>query len=56
MTEAEVQGSDGHGAIRLVPYARRIRAGGYNLKPDIRVVKEKPAWRCSTATTAWATW
>jgi LDH2 family malate/lactate/ureidoglycolate dehydrogenase len=43
MTEAEVQGSDGHGVIRLVPYARRILAGGINLKPDIRIVKEKAA-------------
>ena len=43
MTEAEVQGSDGHGVIRLVPYARRIRAGGVNVRPDIRVVKEKAA-------------
>src|SRR3954464_11818923 len=43
MAEAEVQGSDGHGVIRLVPYARRIRAGGLNLKPNIRVVKEKAA-------------
>jgi L-2-hydroxycarboxylate dehydrogenase (NAD+) len=43
MTEAEVQGSDGHGVMRLVPYARRIRAGGLNLKPDIRIVKEKAA-------------
>jgi LDH2 family malate/lactate/ureidoglycolate dehydrogenase len=43
MTEAEVQGSDGHGAIRLAPYARRIRAGGMNLRPDIRIVKEKAA-------------
>lgn len=43
MTEAELQGSDGHGVIRLVPYARRIRAGGINLKPDIRVVREKAA-------------
>src|SRR4051812_32608516 len=43
MTEAEVQGSDGHGVIRLVPYARRIRAGGLNLRPNIRVVKEKAA-------------
>jgi L-2-hydroxycarboxylate dehydrogenase (NAD+) len=43
MTEAELQGSDGHGVIRLVPYARRIRAGGINLKPDIRVIKEKAA-------------
>ncbi|MDB5955416.1 Ldh family oxidoreductase [Ramlibacter sp.] len=43
MTEAEMQGSDGHGVIRLVPYARRIRAGGINLRPKIRVVKEKAA-------------
>ena len=43
MTQAEVQGSDGHGVIRLAPYARRIRAGGINLKPDIRVVNEKAA-------------
>ncbi|MDB5861159.1 MAG: yjmC, partial [Ramlibacter sp.] len=41
MTEAEVQGSDGHGAIRLVPYARRIRAGGINLNPNIRIEKER---------------
>ena len=41
MTEAELQGSDGHGAIRLVPYARRIRAGGINLEPHIRIEKEK---------------
>jgi L-2-hydroxycarboxylate dehydrogenase (NAD+) len=43
MTEAEVQGSDGHGVIRLVPYARRIRAGGVNVRPHIRIAKEKPA-------------
>jgi L-2-hydroxycarboxylate dehydrogenase (NAD+) len=42
MAEAELQGSDGHGVIRLLPYARRIRAGGMNLKPDIRVVEERP--------------
>ena len=43
MALAEMQGSDGHGAIRLAPYARRIRAGGMNLKPDIRVVQERAA-------------
>ena len=43
MAEAEAQGSDGHGVIRLMPYARRIRAGGMNLTPDIRVVKDKAA-------------
>jgi LDH2 family malate/lactate/ureidoglycolate dehydrogenase len=43
MAEADLQGSDGHGAIRLVPYSKRIRAGGINLHPDIRVVEERPA-------------
>jgi L-2-hydroxycarboxylate dehydrogenase (NAD+) len=43
ITEAEVQGSEGHGVIRLVPYARRIRAGGVNMRPHIRIVKEKAA-------------
>ena len=43
MTEAELQGSDGHGAIRLAPYVKRIRAGGINLRPDIRVVQERAA-------------
>jgi L-2-hydroxycarboxylate dehydrogenase (NAD+) len=41
MVDAEVQGSDGHGLIRVAPYARRIRAGGINLHPNIRVIKEK---------------
>ncbi|MFD0668818.1 Ldh family oxidoreductase [Ramlibacter sp. MAHUQ-53] len=43
MAQAEAQGSDGHGAIRLAPYVRRIRAGGYNLTPDIRVTQERVA-------------
>ena len=43
MAEAELQGSDGHGVIRLLPYARRIRAGGINLNPHIQVVQERPA-------------
>ncbi len=42
MAEAELQGSDGHGVIRLLPYAKRIRAGGINLHPDIKVVQERP--------------
>jgi len=43
MTEADLQGSDGHGVIRLAPYVRRIRAGGINRQPDIRIVEERPA-------------
>lgn len=41
MADADLQGSDGHGVIRLAPYARRIRAGGVNLKPSIKVVQER---------------
>jgi len=43
MAEADLQGSDGHGVIRLPQYARRIRAGGINLHPAIRSVQERPA-------------
>src|SRR6202790_4004066 len=43
MAEADLQGSDGHGVIRLPHYARRIRAGGIKLRPDIRVLQERPA-------------
>lgn len=41
MAEADLQGSDGHGIIRLPQYARRIKAGGVNPRPDIRVVQER---------------
>jgi LDH2 family malate/lactate/ureidoglycolate dehydrogenase len=43
MAEAEMQGSDGHGAIRLAPYLRRIREGGVNKTPNIRIEREKAA-------------
>ena len=43
MAEADLQGSDGHGVIRLPQYARRIRAGGVNLRPAIRTVQERPS-------------
>src|SRR6266567_2412165 len=42
MAEADLQGSDGHGVIRMPHYARRIRAGGFNLHPTIRVLQERP--------------
>jgi L-2-hydroxycarboxylate dehydrogenase (NAD+) len=41
MAEADLQGSDGHGVTRLPQYARRIKAGGFNVKPDIQVVREQ---------------
>jgi LDH2 family malate/lactate/ureidoglycolate dehydrogenase len=43
MTEADLQGSDGHGVIRLPQYMKRLRAGGINKQPDIRVVHERAA-------------
>ena len=42
MAEADLQGSDGHGVIRLPHYARRIRADGLNLRPSIKVLQERP--------------
>jgi L-2-hydroxycarboxylate dehydrogenase (NAD+) len=41
MAEADLRGSDGHGVIRLPQYLKRIRAGGVNLHPQIRIVKER---------------
>jgi len=40
MAQADLQGSDGHGVSRLPQYARRIKAGGFNVKPNIRLVQE----------------
>ena len=40
MAEADLQGSDGHGVSRLPQYARRIKARGFNVHPNIRVVRE----------------
>src|SRR5256885_7041623 len=41
MAEADLQGSDGHGVTRLPQYARRIKAGGLNVRPNIHVVREQ---------------
>ena len=43
MIEADLQGSDGHGIFRLPQYVRRIRAGGVNPKPRIRIERERAA-------------
>ena len=43
MAQADLQGSDGHGVIRLPQYVRRIQAGGINTRPNIRVVTERAA-------------
>lgn len=43
MADADLNGSDGHGVFRLPGYIKRIRTGGLNLTPDIRIEKEKDA-------------
>ena len=43
MAEAELQGSEGHGMMRLPHYVRRIKAGGVNVAPNIRIVEERAA-------------
>jgi L-2-hydroxycarboxylate dehydrogenase (NAD+) len=43
MAEADLTGADGHGVFRLPQYVRRLKAGGFNAHPDIRVTKSGPA-------------
>lgn len=43
MVRADINGSDGHGVFRLAQYIRRIKAGGMNVRPNIRVVEERDA-------------
>src|SRR4030088_2475125 len=43
MTEAALTGADAHGVFRLPQYVRRLKAGGVNPRPDIRVTKTAPA-------------
>jgi LDH2 family malate/lactate/ureidoglycolate dehydrogenase len=43
MVEADLRGSDTHGVIRLPLYLRRLKAGGINARPHIRITKERPA-------------
>jgi L-2-hydroxycarboxylate dehydrogenase (NAD+) len=43
MSEADLNGSDGHGVFRLPQYVKRIRSGGINVTPNIRVATDKGA-------------
>jgi L-2-hydroxycarboxylate dehydrogenase (NAD+) len=42
MLDADLRGMGGHGILRLPGYVKRLRAGGYTLRPDVRVVRETP--------------
>jgi len=56
IAEADLRGTDTHGVFRMPLYVRRIKAGGINLRPNIRIVEELPRPPSSTATTRWAIW
>ena len=43
MSEADLNGSDGHGVFRLPQYIERIRVGGMNKNPNVSVIKERAA-------------
>ena len=43
MTRADVNGSEGHGVFRLPQYIRRIKGGAVNVKPRIRIERERAA-------------
>ena len=43
MTEADLTGADGHGIFRLPQYVRRLKAGGFNARPNIVVKHTGPA-------------
>lgn len=42
MLEADLRGMHGHGIFRLSSYCLRIREGGYNKTPDIKIERETP--------------
>src|SRR6516164_3703170 len=43
MTQADLTGADGHGIFRLSQYVRRLKAGGFNKRPNITVSRTAPA-------------
>lgn len=43
LVEADFRGRTGHGLIRVVPYLDRIRAGGLNPRPAMRILHETAA-------------
>jgi len=43
MVQSDLAGADGHGIFRLPAYVKRIKAGGINLHPNIRLEREQGA-------------
>lgn len=42
MSQADLTGFDAHGVFRLPQYVRRLRAGGFNPRPNIKVTRSAP--------------
>ena len=42
LVEADARGRTGHGLIRVGPYVERIKAGGLNRNPEIKVQRDTP--------------
>ena len=40
MAASDISGADGHGVFRLPQYIRRIKAGGLNTRPEIKVIRQ----------------
>jgi LDH2 family malate/lactate/ureidoglycolate dehydrogenase len=40
MIESDLQSMHGHGIFRLPAYIRRVKEGGYNLNPNIKIIRE----------------
>ncbi len=43
MIQSDLRGTDGHGIFRLPQYCKRIRDGGINTRPNIRIASERTA-------------
>jgi L-2-hydroxycarboxylate dehydrogenase (NAD+) len=43
IAEADLRGTDTHGVFRMPLYVRRIKAGGVKVRPDIRIIEERPS-------------
>src|SRR5215212_1829999 len=43
MAASDISGADGHGVFRLPQYIRRIKAGGLNTRPEIKVIRRAKA-------------
>jgi LDH2 family malate/lactate/ureidoglycolate dehydrogenase len=43
MSEADLNGSDGHGVFRLPQYVSRVQSGGINVRPNIHIERDQNA-------------